>query len=318
MMWSNLSRPIMVLAPMDDVTDVVFRDVVAREGRPDVFFTEFTNCDALFSEGRQAHIRRLQFTENHRPIVAQIWGPTPENYYKTARLLGELGFDAVDINMGCPQRNIIKSGSCGALIQNHSLAQEIIAATKEGAGALPVSVKTRLGYDEIQTEDWIGFLLNQNIAALTIHGRTVAEMSSVPAHWDEIQKAVELRDAMGKSTLVMGNGDIESLEQAHRYVERYGVDGVMIGRGIFKNLWLFNPDHQDTSVAYRIDVALSHAAAWEREWGQSRNFEILKKFLKIYIADFPGAAALRATLMETHSIEALTEALEASAKKVLY
>ncbi|MEX1112632.1 MAG: tRNA-dihydrouridine synthase [Candidatus Andersenbacteria bacterium] len=315
MPWSSLSHPILALAPMDDVTDVVFRDIVAQEGRPDIFFTEFTNCDALFSAGREKHMHRLRFTENHRPIIAQIWGPNPENYYKTAKLLVTLGFDGIDINMGCPQKNIIKSGSCSVLIKNRSLAQEIIAATKEGAADLPVSVKTRLGYDTIQTEEWAGFLLEQDIAALTMHGRTVAEMSNVPAHWDEIQKVVKVRDVMKKPTVVLGNGDVESLEQAHRYVEQYGVDGVMVGRGIFKNLWLFNPDHRDTSAAYRMQVALRHIEGWEREWGMSRNFEILKKFLKIYISDFRGAAAMRAQLMAVHSIEELKQQLRTLQEK---
>lgn len=305
---------------MDDVTDVAFRELVAEVGRPDVFFTEFTNCDALFSEGREAHGKRLRYTENQGPIVAQIWGPTPENYYKTAKLLSEMKFDGIDINMGCPQKNITKSGSCSALIQNPSLAQEIIAATKEGAGSLPVSVKTRLGWGTIQTEEWSSFLLQQDIAALTMHGRTVAEMSNVPAHWDEIGKVVQVRNELKKPTLILGNGDVESLEQARRYAQQYDLDGIMIGRGIFRNLWVFNEsvDLEQVTVDQRVTTALRHITLWSELWGDTRNFEILKKFLKIYIAGFHGASAARATLMEASSLEELRQLLSEMRKKVVY
>src|SRR5436190_3288770 len=203
--WQSLKKPIYILAPMEDVTDTVFRRIVMQTGKPDLFFTEFTNVEGMFSKGDKKVNQRLQFTQKEKPIIAQIWGLKPENYFKAGKLLAEMGFDGIDINMGCPEKNIIKKGACSGLIHNPSLAKEIIHATKEAAGNLPVSVKTRIGFKEIQTEKWIGFLLEQNLAALTIHGRTAAEMSAVPAHWDEIGKAVERRSEKKLPTLIIGN-----------------------------------------------------------------------------------------------------------------
>jgi tRNA-dihydrouridine synthase len=296
--WQQFQKPFLVLAPMDDVTDMVFREVVAQVAPPDIFFTEFTNCDALFSAGRDAHMRRLQYTEHQRPVIAQIWGPNPENYYKTARLLVELGFDGIEINMGCPDRNIRKSGSCSALIENRPLAKEIIAATKEGAGDLPVSVKTRLGVKAIETESWLGFLLEQNIAALTIHGRTVQEMSKVPAHWDEIAKAVALRDQLAPHTVIIGNGDIVSYEQAMEYADVYKVDGIMVGRGIFYDLWIFDSKMSAPAVPLeqKLAVLRRHIELFYATWGETKNPDIMKKFLKVYINGFPRASELRQAL----------------------
>lgn len=299
--WNNLKSPFTVLAPMEDVTDTVFRQIVTSCGRPDVYFTEFTNCEGIQSKGKPKIIHRLQYTFEEHPIVAQIWGLNPENYYKTATLANEMGFDGIDINMGCPEKSIVKNGACSALINNPHLASEIISATKTGAQGIPVSVKTRIGFKTVQTKEWIGFLLTQNLDALTIHGRTTKEMSLVPAHWDEIGKGVMLRDKMKKKTIIIGNGDVMSLRDAHDKARLYGLDGVMIGRGIFYNPWLFNQGVkiEEITKLQRLSLLLKHTNLFTKTWGTSKNFSILKKFFKIYIRDFDGAGELREKLMET-------------------
>lgn len=309
--WQQLKKPIFILAPMEDVTDTVFRQIIMSCGRPDVFFTEFTNVDGMFSRGEKQVTQRLQFQSNEKPIVAQIWGLQPENYYKAAKRLGEMGFDGIDINMGCPQKNITSKGACSALITNPALAKEIIQATQEAAGELPVSVKTRIGFKTIQTEEWIGFLLDCNLAALTIHGRTAAEMSAVPAHWDEIGKAVEMRDKKKSSTLIIGNGDVQSLEEAKEKAEKYKVDGVMIGRGIFHNPWLFNDAvHIDQkTIQERLVLLQNHVEIYEKTWKNEKPFQILKKYFKIYISGFDGASELRMHLMEVRNSDEVRKIL---------
>ncbi len=310
--WRTLGRPIKVLAPMEDVTDTVFRRIVARCGRPDVFYTEFTNTDGLCSAGREAVIHRLQFTEEERPIVAQIWGNNPEHYFQSARELAALGFDGIDINMGCPVKKIVKNGSCSALIENAPLARELIRAAKEGAGALPVSVKTRPGFRDLRTEEWAGFILEQKPAALIVHGRIAREMSDFPAKWDEIAKVVALRDRMGSDTLVIGNGDVTSLGEIEDKAARYRIDGVMIGRGVLQNVFLFDPERAGTNPPppERIAMLRAHIALYRATWGENKNFEVMKKFVKVYIASFEGAAHLRNRLMEAADYAEIDRILE--------
>lgn len=307
-LWDRLPKPIFSLAPMEDVTDTVFRQIIMSCGRPDVFFTEFTNVDGIASVGRDVVARRLLYTKNEHPIVAQIWGMVPENYYKSAQELVEMGYDGIDINMGCPQHDVIKHGACSALMKNHDLAKEIIQATKEGAGKIPVSVKTRIGFSKIQTEEWIGFLLEQDLPLITVHGRTAAEMSKVSAHWDEIGKAVELRNKMDKKTLIFGNGDVVSLDDAKEKVAKYHVDGVMIGRGVFHNPWLFTGiDPTIKTIKDRLTLLEQHVSLYEKTWGPQKSFQILKKYFKIYLSDFDGASDMRQKFMKTNSYdEALT------------
>jgi tRNA-dihydrouridine synthase len=309
--WTTLRKPIKALAPMEDVTDTVFRRIVGSCGRPDVFFTEFTNTDGMCSEGRDAVIHRLQFTEGERPIVAQIWGNNPDHYLRAARDLREMGFDGIDINMGCPVRKIVKNGSCSGLIENRPLAQELVLAAKEGAGDLPVSVKTRLGFRRIETEEWASFLLSLKPAVLTMHGRIAKELSEFPAKWDEIGKVVRLRNGLGSSTLILGNGDVMSLREIDEKVSAYGVDGVMVGRGIFQNIFLFNPDRADADVepAERIELLKEHMMLYRHTWGSDKNFEIMKKFVKVYISSFTGAAKLRGLLMDASGYEEIDEIL---------
>jgi len=301
---------------MEDVTDTVLRQIFCITGKPDVFFTEFTNVDGIQSQGHDVVVRRLLFTKDEHPIVAQIWGMIPENFYKTAKDLVARGFDGVDINMGCPQHDVTSHGACSALIKNKPLAKEIIDATKEGAGEIPVSVKTRIGFKEIATEEWIGFLLQQDLSLITVHGRTAAEMSKVPAHWDEIGKAVQIRDHMfprsregegqgeGKPTLIFGNGDVQSLSEAKEKVEKYHVDGVMIGRGIFHNPWLFaGIDPTTKSIKERLELLEKHVKLFQNTWGAQKSFQILKKYFKVYLSDFEGAVDMRMKFMQTNSYE---------------
>lgn len=297
--WTKLPRGFTVLAPMDDVTDVVFRQVVAKNARPDVFFTEFTNCDGICSAGREKLLPRLKFTKDQRPIVAQIWGANPETYRETAELCQDLGFDGIDINMGCPEHNIVRQGACSALINNPELAGQIIQAVKDGAPNLPVSVKTRLGVKQIETERWISFLLDQDLAAITIHGRTAKEMSKTAVHWDEIAKAVKLRNDSKKPTIMIGNGDILSITESDQKIAETGLDGIMIGRGIFANPWIFEKTPQTHTISDRIKLAIKHLTLFDKTYGKTKNYNIMKKFFKSYINNFDGAAEFRAQLMET-------------------
>jgi nifR3 family TIM-barrel protein len=299
--WKDLKKPMFVLAPMADVTDAAFRRIIAKHGKPDVMFTEFVSCDGLMSAGRERLLRDLEYTEGERPIVAQIFGSKPENFQKTAELARELGFDGIDINMGCPEKNIQKQGSCAALIKVPELAKEIILATKEGAGDLPVSVKTRIGYNKNEIETWLPALLETNPAAITLHGRTKKEMSDVPARWDVIARAVEIRNELQSDTLILGNGDVKNLTEAHQKVQETGVDGVMIGRGIFGNPWLFSGRETEPSLEEKFRVMLEHTFLFEEIFSGVKNFAIMKKHYKAYVEGFHGAKELRVKLMDTNS-----------------
>ena len=301
--WQELPTPFFALAPMEDVTDSVFRQIVASCARPDVFFTEFTSVEGLRSRGKDKIMRRFQFTKIEQPIIAQIWGMNPENYFEVAQLIVKMGFAGIDINMGCPERVVLKQGACAGLINNRPLVSEIIKATQAGAGNLPVSVKTRIGLHTIVTEDWIPFLLSHNLDALTIHGRTVKEMSDVPCHWDEIKKAVAIRNKLGVQTKIVGNGDVSDYQDGLRKVKEYEVDAVMIGRGIFKNLWAFSQKPQEPkSLEEMLRLLLRHAQLYTQTWGNRKNFLVLRRFFKIYVSGFAGAGNLREQLMTTQRL----------------
>lgn len=298
--WRKLPRPFTVLAPMENVTNFAFRQVVATKlPKPDVLFTEFTNVEALNSGGFERTIPRFTLSMSQKPIVAQIWGINPENYFKSAKLIEKLGFDGIDINMGCPDRAVVKIGACSALINNKYLAKEIIEAVKKGSKKLPISVKTRIGFKKIVTEEWITFLLEQNIDALTIHGRTVKEMSDVPANWDEIKKAVEIKNKISPKTVIVGNGDVINYSEVIKRYKNYNVDGVMIGRGIFSNPWIFDKnDKKHTPDEYK-NILINHLKLLDQE----KYFDEVKKFFKMYICNFEGANKLRAKLMQTKSVK---------------
>lgn len=315
--WDNLPRPFFAQAPMADVTDTAFRELIAKHsghgtphGGPHVFWTEFVAVDGLLSPGREVLLRDFEYTENERPIVAQIFGSNPKNFEKVARLIVGLKFDGIDINMGCPDRSVEKQGAGAALIKDPSLAQEIIAATKEGAGGLPVSVKTRIGYNTNALESWLPALLEAKPAAITIHARTRKEMSDVPARWEEVARAVMM--AKGSGTLIVGNGDVADLDDAERKARETGADGIMLGRAIFGNPWLFNRKvkREDISLEERLEVMVEHTRLFEKKLGDVKNFAIMKKHYKAYCSGFDGAKELRMRLMETSSADEVEREVE--------
>lgn len=314
-MLNQLPKPFFVLAPMDDVTDTVFRQIVAGWASPDLFFTEFVNVDGLQSPGRQALLKKLKFTDGERPLIAQIWGKNPENYYKTAQQLVEMGFDGIDINMGCPAKPVIKSGCCSALINNRELASQIIKATQKGAaGKVPVSVKTRIGFNEVDLT-WPEFLLGHNLNMLTVHGRTKKQMSAVPADWDKIGEIREMRDKIAQQTLIVGNGDVSSRKQGLELAEKHQLDGIMVGRGIFHDPYLFaeKSPWPEMTKSERIAHYRQHVELFAETWPEGqRPLPGLNKFCKVYIAGFDGAKELRDELMHAKTADELLNLLSKS------
>lgn len=299
--WKRLPRPFFVLAPMEAVTDVVFRHVVARAAAPDLYVTEFTNATGWVHAGQAAIGGRLVKTPDEHPIIAQIWGGEPGDMEALAHHCRRLGYDGIDINMGCPAKNAVKSGGA-ALIRQPDLAASAIAAAK--TAGLPVSVKTRLGYSHVdEWRDWLSMLLSQDLAALTIHLRSKKEMSKVPAHWSLMPDIVALRDAIAPQTLIIGNGDVRHRAHGMELVNQYHCDGVMIGRGVFADPFCFAkepPARQENALSllrYHLDLYDRYAAQ------TGRPYETLKRFFKVYIRDFDGASDLRTALMFTHTTD---------------
>ena len=317
--WEKLPEYPKLLAPMADVTDLAFREMIAKYSRmgeegggPDVLYTEFVAADGLCSEGREKLLPLLRYNPEHRPIVAQIFSKDPEKVRCAAELCLELGFDGVDLNMGCPERNIVKQGAGSAMIKTPKLAQEIVYAAKEGVqGKIPVSVKTRIGWNKNQIEEWIPALLETDIPAIILHGRTRAEMSKVPAHWDIIARAAEIVHQSGRGTKLIGNGDVSSLEQAEEYQGRYRVDGVMIGRGVFGTPWLFDREKRlaPKTIEERLHILLEHTRLFVKHFPQ-KNFQIMKKHYKAYVNGFDGAKELRIRLMDADSVEEVEQIIE--------
>jgi nifR3 family TIM-barrel protein len=299
--WQKLAKekkPFFVLAPMSDVTDIAQRQMLVKYGKPDVLYTEFVACDGMLNkEGRKALAKNLRFFENEHPIVAQFFSAKPENFFKCAKLAKEMGFDGFDINMGCPDKSVTAQGAGAALIKNPKLAREIIKAAKEGAGDMPVSVKTRIGFNQNEIETWLPEILAEKPAAIIIHGRTKKEMSAVPAHWDVIARAAKI--AKGSEVLIIGNGDIENLEDGIQKAKESGVDGIMVGRGIFGSPWFFNPKINEISVEKRLKAMIEHARLFKKELAGNKNFDVMKKHFKAYASGFDGAKELRAKLMKT-------------------
>lgn len=332
--WRKLKKPIIVLAPLANVTDASFRRVIAKHsahtrkdgtvGGPDVMWTEFVSADGLMratEEGKRKLLDDLIYTEAERPIVAQLFSSHPEYMEGAAALCRELGFDGIDINMGCPDRTIEKQGCGAAMIRNPQAAKEVIRAAKRGAGTLPVSVKTRIGYNTNELETWLPALLEESPAVITVHARTRKEMSKVPARWEHVARAVEIRNAVQKDlpeaerTLIFGNGDAISLEDAYRKAAETGADGVMLGRAIFGNPWLFNPLSADAPVspAERLRVLIEHCALFE-ELLPHKSFAVMKKHFKAYVNGWDGAKELREQLMETDSTEGVRQILASHLK----
>lgn len=296
--WDKIEKPIMVLAPMADVTDAAFRFIIAKYGKPPVMYTEFVSTDGLCSVGRDRLMIDFKYLEGEHPIVAQIFGATPENFYKSAQLAKELGFDGIDINMGCPVKKVLNQQSCSALIKTPALAQEIIDATKEGAGDLPVSVKTRIGFYKPEIETWLPKILEKNPAALIVHLRTVKEMSLVPAHWELMSQIVELVKSIPaeRRPYLLGNGDVKNLAEAEQRVAETGCDGVMMGRAIFGNPWLFKK--YEPTIEEKLKVMIEHTYLFEKTFTGIKSFDIMKKHYKAYVNGFNGAKELRMELFE--------------------
>ena len=309
--WEKLPRPFLILAPMEGVTDVIFRQVVARAGRPDLFFTEFTNVSSYASEkGRANALERLEITGTDKPIIAQIWGKNPEHFAETVKALESLGFAGVDINFGCPDKNVNRAGGGAAMIKTPELAVECLKNARENTD-LPVSVKTRLGWSNVQEyKEWLPTILREKPAALTVHLRTKKEMSKVPAHYELIPEIVKLRDEISPETRLIFNGDIRDRAHALKLHEKYPeVDGFMIGRGVFANPYCFT-DYVATKDDL-MELLNLHLDLYEEYSKKHRvSYESLKHFFKIYINNFPGASDIRAQLMETHSVEEARAVLE--------
>jgi len=325
-------RPFFCLAPMADVTDAAFRQIIAKYGKPastrigsstrggpDVFWTEFVSADGLMSEGREVLKKNLIFSKKEKPIVAQLFSSNPIKMRQAVKYVASLGFDGIDINMGCPDKSIEKQGCGSAMIKNPERAGEIIQAVKDGikdsGKKVSISVKTRVGYNKNQLEEWIPFLLSQNIDALTIHARTRKEMSKVPANWDYVKRVVEIRNEMKVKTKIIGNGDVVDIKDGMKKAKETGCDGVMVGRGIFGNPWLFSSlggkrpclkgaqgkalRSQEISTSQKLKVLVEHTKLFEKLLGKSRNFAVMKKHFKAYVNGFDGAKELRVRLMET-------------------
>lgn len=309
--WSELPRPFFILAPMEDVTDIVFRHVVSEAARPDVFFTEFTNTESYcHPEGIHSVRGRLTFSEDEQPMVAHIWGDKPEQFRKMSIGLKEMGLKGIDLNMGCPVANVAKKGKGSGLILRPERAAEIIQATKEGG--LPVSVKTRLGYYEIdEWKDWLKHVFEQDIANLSIHLRTRREMSKVDAHWELIEAIKTMRDEIAPHTLLTINGDIPDRQKGLELANKYGVDGVMIGRGIFHNPFAFEKEPREHTSEELLDLFRLHLSLYEKYSNEeTQQFKALRRFFKIYIRGIKGASQLRHKLMSTETIDEARELLD--------
>ena len=309
--WAKLSKPFFCLAPMADVTDIAFRAMLAQYGKnPDnknqvVFWTEFVSADGLCNPVGRKHLAHiLKFSKTEKPIVAQVFGVQPDNMEKACRIISKLGFDGIDINMGCPDKSVVKQGAGSALIRTPALAREIIRSAILGAGGLPVSVKTRVGFNKEEIDTWIPELLKEDIKALTIHARTKKQMSKVPADWNYVKRVVELVKKSGKDIPVIGNGDVKSIKEGKEKIKETGCDGVMVGRGVFGNPWFFSGrEDKDISIKEKVLALQAHIKIFDKKLlkTKDKNFSVMKKHFKAYINGFDGAKELRNKLMETET-----------------
>jgi len=308
--YTELKRPILALAPMEDVTDTVFRQIVLSLGRPSLFYTEFVNVEGLNSRGRDRVIHRLSYIKEEKPIIAQLWGVKPENFVYGAKLVKDMGFDGVDINMGCSVKNVVKNNAGSGLInEDRGRVKEIIEAVMEGSDGLPVSVKTRLGFDSIDIDGWIAFLLSQNLEALTVHMRTARGENSINADWEHMGSIVALRDTISPSTLLLGNGDIKSIKEGLEKIKQYNIEGVMIGREAISNPWVFS-GRTDISIEEKLETLKKHLILWREGWEGEKDYHSLKKFFHGYIREYTNAKTLRDSLMKTENVSQALEILE--------
>ena len=302
--WSNLKKPFFALAPMADVTDASFRRIIAKYGAPDVMWTEFVSANGLFLGGRDILIKNLVFTDKERPIVAQFFTVNPKFIREAAKLANKLGFDGIDINMGCPDKNVEKQGAGANLIKNPKLAAELIKAAKDGAESfgrqIPVSVKTRVGYDKDELNSWLPSLLKAEPSVIIIHARTRKQLSKTPADWSFIKRAVEIRNEMKSKVLICGNGDVIDIKDAKQKAKETSADGVMLGRAIFGNPWLFNKNKEEASIEEKLKVMIEHTRLFEKITPH-KNFSIMKKHYKAYVSGWDGAKDFRAKLMKAEN-----------------
>ena len=297
---------------MADVTDAAFRQIINKYGKPDVFWTEFVSADGLSSPGRESLKNNLIFSRKEKPIIVQLFSSNYNKMREASAYVSSLGFDGIDINMGCPDRSVEKQGAGAAMIKDTKKAKRIIQAVKDGIKDskknhtkgrernISISVKTRIGYNKNQIKEWIPFLLSCDIDALTIHARTRKEMSLVPARWEHIKEVVDIRNKMDVKTKIIGNGDVKDVKEGLRLAKETGCDGVMIGRGIFGNPWLFkDKTNFNPSIKEKLKVMVEHTKLFQKILGKKRNFSIMKKHFKAYANGFYGAKELRVELMET-------------------
>ena len=337
--WKKLKKPFFCLAPMSDVTDIAFRRILAkysknRENRDSVvFWTEFVAADGLcnkLAKKKLSHI--LKYSEAERPIVAQVFGANPDNMKKACQYIASLGFDGIDINMGCPDKSVVNQGAGAGLIKTPQLARKIIQAAHAGIEStglhVPVSVKTRVGFNKEEINTWIPELLKEDISALTIHLRTAKELSLVPANWDYIKKIKELIKKSGKDILLIGNGDVKDLEDAEKKAKEFGCDGIMIGRGVFGNPWVFTSppaplldkervaESRVKSIEERLLVLSEHTKLFEKLLGKTKSFNVMKKHFKAYVNGFDGAKELRTKLMETKNAKEVEKIINDFLRKI--
>lgn len=309
--WQDLPKPFFILAPMEAVTDVVFRHVVSHAAKPDVYFTEFVNASSYCSPAGEHSTRtRLEFTKDEQPIVAQIWGTKPDEFSQMANDLKAAGYSGIDINMGCPAKDVVKTGAGSGLIRTPELAAQLVAAAK--TSGLPVSVKTRLGYSSTnEWKPWLTHILQQDVVNLTIHLRTRKEMSKAPAHYELIPEIKALRDEIAPNTLLTINGDVSDRLHGEALINQYGIDGIMIGRGIFHNPFAFEKTSKEHSKEELIALLRLHLDLFDKHSQDlPRRFDPLKRFFKIYIRDFPGASELREQLMHTATTDDVRRILD--------
>ncbi|MBP5512235.1 tRNA-dihydrouridine synthase family protein [Candidatus Saccharibacteria bacterium] len=310
--WNELETPFLILAPLEGVTDCVFRAVINRAGRPDLFYTEFTNVSSFASErGRHDALERLTVKPEDKPIIAQIWGKNPEHFGELAKNLESMGFSGLDLNFGCPDRHVNKAGGGAAMIRTPELAVEVIKQAKANTN-LPVSVKTRLGFTYVdEYKEWLPLLLKQNLAALTVHLRTRKEMSKVAAHYELIPEIIKLRNEIAPETKLIINGDIKNRAEALKLHEQYPeIDGFMIGRGVFQNPYCFT-DHEPTKQEL-LDLFRFHLDQYDQHEKEVEKYpyEPLKHFFKVYINSFDGASDLRVKLMECKTTDELRQVID--------
>ena len=313
--WEKLSKPFFCLAPMLDITDSPMRQIVSKCGKPDVFYAWFVSVDGLCSVGKNNILSRpnLEITRKERPIVVQLFGKDPEKFYESAKIMVKLGFDGIDINMGCPDKDVLKNGGGAALIKNPKLAREIIGATKRGAGSasrqIPVTVKTRIGfYKKDEMENWISELLEENLSAICVHARTCKQGYGGEADWNLIKKITEM--AKESETLIIGNGDVKSREDGMEKAKEFGADGIMIGRAILNNPWIFNKKIETISKEEKFKILLKHAELFEKYYGDIKSFNNFKKYLRCYVSGFDGSKELRMKLMEAGNAKEIKDALK--------